>query len=58
MVRELGCDVAQGYLISQPLAPEELISWKDQFKCRWPNLLCDESLELWSDVEADTLRER
>ena len=58
MVRELGCDVAQGYLISQPLAPDELITWKDEFKRRWPELLCDESLELWGDVEADALRQR
>jgi hypothetical protein len=50
--------VAQGYLISQPLAPDELITWKDEFKRRWPELLCDESLELWGDVEADSLRER
>ena len=57
-VRELGCDVAQGYLISPPLPPEELIGWKRAFNCRWPALLSDESLELWSDVEADSLSER
>jgi EAL domain-containing protein (putative c-di-GMP-specific phosphodiesterase class I) len=57
-VRELGCDVAQGYLISPPLPPDELIGWKRAFKVRWPALLSDESLELWSDVEADALSER
>ena len=57
-VRELGCDVAQGYLISPPLPPDELIAWKRVFKGRWPALLSDESLELWSDVEADALSER
>jgi hypothetical protein len=45
-------------LISPPLPPEELLGWKSAFKLRWPALLSDESLELWSDVEADALRER
>jgi EAL domain-containing protein (putative c-di-GMP-specific phosphodiesterase class I) len=58
MIRELGCDVAQGYLVAQPLPPEDLIGWNEEFKRRWPALLSDESLELWSDVEADTLSER
>src|SRR6476659_4103540 len=30
-VRELGCDLVQGYLISQPLEPAELKGWKQQF---------------------------
>jgi EAL domain-containing protein (putative c-di-GMP-specific phosphodiesterase class I) len=55
-VRELGCDVAQGYLVSPPLPGDQLIAWKDEFKERWPMLLSDESLELWGDVEADALR--
>ena len=57
-VRELGCDVVQGFLIAPPLEPNELIGWNDNFKRRWPELLSDESLELWSDVEADALSER
>jgi len=57
-VRELGCDVAQGYLISKPIPPEEMIPWKNAFKERWTTLLSDESLELWSDVEANALGER
>jgi EAL domain-containing protein (putative c-di-GMP-specific phosphodiesterase class I) len=57
-VRELGCDVAQGYLIAAPLPPDELLSWKEEFKHRWPALLSDESLELWGDVETDSLSER
>ncbi len=28
-VRELGCDVVQGYLISPPLEPDELIAWNE-----------------------------
>ncbi|HET6943072.1 MAG TPA: EAL domain-containing protein [Sphingomicrobium sp.] len=57
-VRELGCDVVQGFLIAPPLEPDELLGWNEDFKRRWPKLLSDESLELWSDVEADALSER
>jgi EAL domain-containing protein (putative c-di-GMP-specific phosphodiesterase class I) len=57
-VRELGCDVVQGYLVATPLDPENLIGWNEEFKRRWPHLLSDEPLELWSDVEADALSER
>ena len=58
LIRELGCDVVQGFLIAPPLEPGELISWNEDFKRRWPELLSDESLELWSDVEANALSER
>jgi EAL domain-containing protein (putative c-di-GMP-specific phosphodiesterase class I) len=57
-VRELGCDVVQGYLVAPPLDPENLIDWNEEFKRRWPHLLSDEPLELWGDVEADALSER
>jgi EAL domain-containing protein (putative c-di-GMP-specific phosphodiesterase class I) len=57
-VRELGCDVVQGYLVAPPLDPENLIGWNEEFKRRWPHLLSDEPLELWGDVEADALSER
>jgi len=57
-VRELGCDVVQGFLIAPPLEPDELLGWNEGFKRRWPELLSDESLELWGDVEADALGER
>ena len=52
---ELGCDVAQGYLISQPLEPDALAPWKREFRARWPGLIEDEGLALWSYVEADSL---
>jgi len=57
-VRELGCDVVQGYFVAQPLDPEDLIGWNEDFKRRWPDLLSDEPLELWGDVETNTLSER
>ena len=40
-VRELGCDVVQGYLVAPPLDPENLIGWNEEFKRRWPHLLSD-----------------
>ncbi len=58
LVRELGCDLAQGYLISQPMAPELLAEWQRDFRTEWPRLLAEEPLALWSDVEADALGER
>jgi EAL domain-containing protein (putative c-di-GMP-specific phosphodiesterase class I) len=58
VVRELGCDIAQGFLISQPLPPESLGTWRDSFRSEWPKLLADQPLALWSDVEADALGER
>jgi EAL domain-containing protein (putative c-di-GMP-specific phosphodiesterase class I) len=53
---DLGCDVAQGYLISQPLEPGALMPWKQEFRGRWPGLIENEGLALWSYVEADALR--
>ena len=38
MLGELGCDVAQGYLIATPLAPERLGEWYAAWKERWPGL--------------------
>ena len=56
VVHELGCDVVQGYLISQPLEPEKLKPWRDEFRQRWPALLGKEELALWPDLEANALR--
>ena len=39
LLRELGCDVAQGYLIATPLAPEALAGWYAAWKERWPRLI-------------------
>jgi len=58
LVRELGCDVVQGYLIATPLEPGKLQEWRDAFRARWPVLLGEEELALWRDVEADALGER
>ena len=57
-VREAGCDVVQGYLISPPIEPQGLKAWKAKFKRGWPAMIAEEKLALWGDVEADTLSER
>ena len=36
MLRGLGCDVAQGYLLAQPLEPDALLAWVDEWAKRWP----------------------
>jgi EAL domain-containing protein (putative c-di-GMP-specific phosphodiesterase class I) len=58
LVRELGCDNAQGYLISPPLEPHLLGEWRRKFKRAWPAMIAEEKLALWGDVESDTLGER
>ena len=55
LVRELGCDLAQGYLISRPLEPASLAVWKSDFRRLWPEMIDDSRLELWRDVELDPL---
>jgi EAL domain-containing protein (putative c-di-GMP-specific phosphodiesterase class I) len=57
-IAELGCDLAQGYLVSPPIEPQLLGVWKEAFRRTWPKMLTDEPLALWGDVEADALRER
>jgi EAL domain-containing protein (putative c-di-GMP-specific phosphodiesterase class I) len=54
-VRELGCDQVQGFLLSRPLAPDELPEWRKELQGRWPTLIGEESLALWGEVEADSL---
>jgi EAL domain-containing protein (putative c-di-GMP-specific phosphodiesterase class I) len=38
IVRDLGADIGQGYLISPPLDPEALGEWKKNFGRTWPGL--------------------
>jgi EAL domain-containing protein (putative c-di-GMP-specific phosphodiesterase class I) len=35
LLRELGCDVGQGYWIAQPLEPDKLSVWEKEFAKRW-----------------------
>jgi EAL domain-containing protein (putative c-di-GMP-specific phosphodiesterase class I) len=45
---ELGCDQAQGYLIAEPMAPDALKAWKQEFRRKWPVMMAEEKLALWS----------
>jgi EAL domain-containing protein (putative c-di-GMP-specific phosphodiesterase class I) len=55
IVRELGCDYVQGYLVSPPLEPTALKAWISKFRRAWPEMIAEEKLALWGDVEADSL---
>ena len=39
ILRDFGCDIIQGYLIAQPLAPEELGAWAKRHSRRWQMLV-------------------
>jgi len=39
MLREMGCDTAQGFLIAQPLRADELVAWNSRHKRRWKLLI-------------------
>ncbi len=36
MLRAMGCDVVQGYLLAEPLEPNALAGWIDEWAQRWP----------------------
>jgi EAL domain-containing protein (putative c-di-GMP-specific phosphodiesterase class I) len=55
VVRELGCDFVQGYLMSAPMEPEALAAWVHKFRRAWPVMIAEEKLALWGDVEPDPL---
>ena len=38
-LRELGCDVGQGYWIAEPLEPDAIGPWEQEFATRWSDLL-------------------
>ena len=38
LLRDLGCDVAQGYFVAQPLEPKSLPSWQKEWQSRWKDL--------------------
>ena len=55
LLRELGCDVAQGYLISTPLEPRQLKNWQEEFRRRWLDYVGNSAPGLRRDVEANSL---
>jgi EAL domain-containing protein (putative c-di-GMP-specific phosphodiesterase class I) len=56
-VRELGCDLVQGYLVSAPIDGNALKPWVQKFRRAWPAMIAEEKLALWGDVETDPLGE-
>jgi EAL domain-containing protein (putative c-di-GMP-specific phosphodiesterase class I) len=58
LIKELGCDLAQGYFISPPLEPGQLKAWQRKFKRTWPSMLSGDTPALGRDVEPDALSER
>jgi EAL domain-containing protein (putative c-di-GMP-specific phosphodiesterase class I) len=57
LLRDLGCDVVQGYLIAQPLEPAALAGWWKDFDSRWSGLI-SAGEPLRSDIELDALSQR
>ena len=55
LLRELGCDVAQGYLIATPLEPQDLKIWQDEFRRRWLDYVGNSAPGSRRDVEANSL---
>jgi EAL domain-containing protein (putative c-di-GMP-specific phosphodiesterase class I) len=43
LLRDLGCDVGQGYWIAQPLEPDAIATWEAEFAERWAKVLADEA---------------
>ena len=39
LLRELGCDVAQGFFVARPLEPDKLNDWIVEWRERWENLV-------------------
>ena len=53
IVRELGCDCVQGYLVSPPMEPKALKGWVQKFRRAWPAMISEEKLALWAEAEAE-----
>jgi EAL domain-containing protein (putative c-di-GMP-specific phosphodiesterase class I) len=56
IIRELGCDYVQGYLLSEPLEPQALKPWIQKFRRAWPAMIAEERLALWGNAEVETAK--
>ena len=55
LMNALGCDVVQGYFISQPLDPDKLIPWQKAWKKRWPKLIAEANSKASPTIHADRI---
>ena len=46
LLRDLGCDVAQGYFVARPLEPHKLKSWIEEWGHRWPGLAAEPAVAI------------
>ena len=58
LLRDLGCDLAQGYLFSAAMDGFALPEWQSRFAERWPDLVGKNHSASGCDVELDPLRQR
>ena len=57
LLRELGCDIVQGYLIAQPLSPGDVLAWNSRHRRRWKLLVSPPAdVQLRRHIEANALR--
>ena len=57
IMRELGCDCVQGYLISPPMEPAALKGWVKRFRRAWPAMIAEERLALFGDTDSENREE-
>ncbi len=55
LMHALGCDVVQGYFISQPLDPAKLIAWQKAWNKRWPKLIDEADARAAPTIHADRI---
>jgi EAL domain-containing protein (putative c-di-GMP-specific phosphodiesterase class I) len=55
LMHALGCDVVQGYFVSQPLDPARLIAWRKAWKKRWPALIKEARASAAPTIQADRI---
>ncbi|HVF84155.1 MAG TPA: EAL domain-containing protein [Sphingomicrobium sp.] len=57
VLRDLGCDIVQGYLIAQPLSPGDVLAWHSRHRRRWKLLVSPPAdQQLRRHIEANALR--
>ena len=55
LMHALGCDVVQGYFISTPLDPDQLITWQKAWNKRWPKLIAEATAKAAPAIQKDRI---